>query len=166
MLHTKAVVRYCAGLPQPVQPDLNRWARIAIRSGNPVTIYKAKNHAILAFRKEFHPPKFQIPKFFFMNAAKHAAQAGLAIAWAQLNWAYEHGTNGIPIDPTRAFASLYTEYMLTKSPALAYQIWQSSQDEFNPEEIERGEKLAHRAYRDIRQGKKPHIPLLKRSMHP
>jgi hypothetical protein len=45
--------------------------------------------------------------------------------------------------------------MLTQSPAFAHQIWQSSQGEFNPDEIARGMKIARRNYRDILKGKNP-----------
>ena len=157
--------RYCAGLPRSLYsyPSLNRWAPIAIRSGNPISMYVAANFAFKATYDAAHPRSLPT---FLMSVTKHAAQAGVVLAWAQLSSSYEHGVYGVPVDPTRAFASLYTEYMLTKSPALAHQIWQSSQGEFNPEEIARGMKIARRDYRDIREGKKPHIPLTEGRIHP
>ena len=155
--------RYCAGLPRSLydQASLNRWAKIAIQSGNPVTLYIATNYASASVLKEDHPRSLSK---FYRNVTKHAAQVGMPIAWGQLSTFYEDGIAGVSLDPTRAFACLYTEYMLTKLPFLAYQIWRASQGELNPEEIARGMKIAHRYYREIREGKKLSIPLTEKKL--
>ncbi len=155
--------RYCAGLPPALddQASLNRWAKIAIQSGNPVTLYIATNYAYTSVLKE-DPPR-SLSKFY-RNVTKHAAQTGMPNAGDQLSTFYENGSSGVSVDPTRAFACLYTEYMLTKLPFLAYRAWWVSQNEFNPEEIARGMKIAHRYYREIQEGKKPSIPLTEKRL--
>lgn len=145
---------YCAGLAAIDNPvTIDHWARLASQSDDPATLAWSAPAASQPSVKEADtttPEQIQKKSQSMVN---RAAQAGVARAWLE-KWAgYRNGDGGYPADPVRAYASLYTEYMLTKSPMLAYQIWKLSQ-QLNSLQVEEGETIAHNNYQRIQAREK------------
>ena len=147
---------YCAGLSKlENMSTIDHWAGLAVKSGDPATLVWAEGHVGKIY---FARPKtMSIPTWdaYIKHAqarnrtwTKIGEQTGVAEAWFA-SWAgYRDGSGGYPFNSVRAYASLYTEYMLTKSPDLAHQIWQQSQH-LNPLQLQEGEALARRNYKMI-----------------
>lgn len=180
----QASVRYCQGAstlpgfepPQPNAPPdspiVDHFARIAITGNDPRTRYAIWEFAAGVFNKYIHATAKKLPvggrtpflRHFMRQEYKRGIQIGAPRAWEALYNFYRLGMLHLPVSPTHAFASLYTEYMLTRSRALAYQIGQLSQGVYNPEEIRQGMALARKYYRELREGRRPQIPLSRKEM--
>ncbi len=158
--HVQQQYHYCAGLTAAENIyNMGHWARLAAQGGNPATLVwsvgyydmkrgagsfaRPKDMSITAWKASIHKARERD-----QIVINRAAQAGVPTAWMYMSMGYRLGSMGYPINPTREYASLYTEYMLTKSPFLAYQIWQQSQ-RLNPLQVQEGESLAHRYYQRI-----------------
>ncbi len=179
----QASVRYCQGastLPgfesnrphDPDSPIVDHFARIAYASGNPRVMYAAPRFALDPIAKYINTTEAKMPqkqrlrflrRFLLRRVLKPGVRDGIPNAWATLYSSYRIGMF-VPVSPTHAFASLYTEYLLTRSRALAYQIGQLSQGVYNPEEIRQGMALARKYYRELREGRRPKIPLSRKEM--
>lgn len=155
--HVQQQYHYCAGLTTHVENryTISHWARLADQSGDPTVLAWTevyRDPGLILKTEDMSAPAreayFQKIAERNQNITKRSAQAGVAQAWWYMWAGYRDGTGGYPIDPVRAYASLYTEYMLTKSPALAYQIWQQSKH-LDPLQIQEGEALAHQNYQRI-----------------
>lgn len=158
--HVQQQYHYCAGLTAAENIyNIGHWARLAVQGSNPATLVwsvgyydmkrgagsfaRPKNVSITAWKASIHKARERD-----QIVINRAAQAGVPTAWIYMAMGYRNGSMGYPINPTREYASLYTAYMLTKSPDLAYQIWQQSQ-QLNPQQIQEGETLAHQSYQRI-----------------
>ncbi len=176
--------RYCRGTAtlgifkashppeDPDPPIIDHLARIAYTSDNPKTTFAVYQYAYGVFDKYVNATLKKLPvgkrtpflRSFLRQGAKTGAQAGVPDAWGFLYSYYRLGMTHLPVSPTHAFASLYTEYLLTRSRALAYQIGQLSQGVYNSEEIRQGMALAHRYYRELREGRRPKIPFSRKEL--
>jgi hypothetical protein len=141
---------FCLGETHPKQTTIEHWARIAAWSLNPRTMwavmYSAGRPSVL-FGKDTPAAAERTTQMI----TDRAARAGLASAWISLSKIYLHGWYGHRKNPTRAFTELYTAYLLTRSPAMAYRIWKESQGAITASEIREGEAMARRNYREIRE---------------
>ena len=140
---------FCLGETHPKQTTIEHWARIAAWSLNPRTMWGimySPGEPVL-FGKDT-PAAAERTTLMITD---RAARAGVASAWLDRSQMYLWGIYGHRKNPTRAFAELYTAYLLTRSPALAYRIWKVSQGQFTVHEIREGEAMARRNYREIRE---------------
>ena len=140
---------FCLGETHPKLTTIEHWARIAAWSLNPRTMWGIMNSlgASVLFEKDTQAEVGRTTQMI----TDRAARAGVTAAWVDWSQTYLFGMYGHRRHPTRAFAGLYTAYLLTRSPALAYEIWKESQGRFTASEIREGEAMARRNYREIRE---------------
>lgn len=138
--------RYCSGITEDQSKSMSHWGWIAASSGDPVA---------QAWAAAYAPPPSAYDSATIEKYRKQlrdmintAADAGVPEAWVELEQGYLTGAYGYQVDPVKAYASLYTEYMLTNSDYLAYQIWKQSQG-LSPQQIQQGEQLAQEFYGKI-----------------
>ena len=142
----QAVNRYCAGETHLPQKTIDHWARIALWSLNPITIYNVFNWAPHVLRKHMQTGH-QFTRLR-REVNRRAAWAGDVQAWMeQARTLFGDQTTEHPV---HRFADLYTAYLLTRSPTLARMIWKLSRGKFTDEEIREGEEIARHNYERIR----------------
>ena len=149
----KESYHFCLGETYPKLAMVVRWARIAAWSLNPRTMWVLEHTgpggivALTEKRKQTQAMDARMEQVIIDRAAR----AGVAAAWFSWSKIYLYGSYGHRKNPTRAFAELYTAYLLTRSPAMAYRIWKESQGTITASEIQAGEAMARRNYREIRE---------------
>ena len=146
----KESYHFCLGEPYPKPSTIEHWARIAAWGLNPRTMWVLAHtmpDTLTGKRKQTLAMDARMEQVI----TDRAARAGVAAAWFSWSKIYLHGWYGHRKNPTRAFAGLYTAYLLTRSPALAYRIWKESQGTITASEIQAGEAMARRNYREIRE---------------
>ena len=148
----KESYHFCLGESYQKLTTVVHWARIAAWSLNPRTMWVLEHTvtgimALTEKRKRTQAMDARMEQVI----VDRAARAGVAAAWFSWSKIYLHGWYGHRRNPTRAFAGLYTAYLLTRSPALAYRIWKESQGTITASEIQAGEAMARRNYREIRE---------------
>lgn len=137
---------YCAGLTESEKGTVTHWGWLAAQGRDP---------AIMAYAVAYHPPpssfdpatiqQFRATLRSMVNAA---ARAGSPVAWNELYQGYYAGALSYPVDPVKAYATLYTQYMLTRSQYVAYEVWKASQ-RLSVAQIQAGEQLAQQYYKDV-----------------
>lgn len=132
---------YCAGISMTERSEIGHWASLASKTQNPDILAHAWPYIAM---QDFglHTASELLDKR--QQMIDLAANAGVPVAWQYKSEMYT--TNGLP---AKAYASLYTEYLLTQSPYLAYKLWELSQ-QLTPLQVQDAEARATENYQKIR----------------
>ncbi len=152
---------FCAGETVTNNPQQGKieiattehWARIAAWSLNPRTLWEVLSFGVAPFLGKKKPTQAELNRLE-RTLTDWAARAGVVSALVMGSSMYSGGWYGVQKNPTRAFADMYTAYLLTRSPVMAYKIWKMSQGPFTVitvNEIQEGEAMARRNYQEIRE---------------
>lgn len=138
---TRELAAYCKGVTSRQKDNWVYWGWQAAQAGNPVAESLMATGA--ASQTMVGAKNVREYRAVLRTMNDKAAQAGVLQAWDTMIGAYSGGGLGYPVSRVNSYASLYTAYMLTRSPYLEMAVWRRSL-RFTPleiaEAVERGRK--------------------------